>query len=102
MGKQFADVHSSRGAPMGRLHFCIPGWEAVVDRCYLFRVNMVDGDYDDGGAYWGGPPSLPLYCVRNNKRDAAGIYVQLFYRAATRDAAKRMALADHRSLVFFR
>jgi hypothetical protein len=46
----FPDVSSRRGAPMGR-----PTIGDVVPlkvRCQ--KVPMVDGDYDPGGAYWGG------------------------------------------------
>ena len=60
MGKQFADVSSARGAPMGR--------QAIFDSpdatVIVFKVRMIDGDYDDGGAYWGGPPSDPVFCAR--------------------------------------
>lgn len=46
------------GAPMGRpsIH---DNPEADVT---LFRVRFVDGDYDQGGAYWGGGGS-PLFAA---------------------------------------
>jgi hypothetical protein len=54
----------------------------------LFRVKLVDGDYDDGGAYWGGPPSEPLYCARNDEYRA-------FIRATSRaEAARLLGIAD--------
>jgi hypothetical protein len=92
MAKQFSDVSNGRGAPMGRPSFCdpLPG-----TKTRLFRVNMVDGDYDDGGAYWGGYPSDPLYC-------ALGDGVRLFVRALTRDQAKAKMLSECASLTFYR
>jgi hypothetical protein len=32
----------------------------------LARVPMVDGDYDEGGAYWGGVADNPLWCAWND------------------------------------
>lgn len=48
--------YSSRGADMGR------GSE-VGDPCCLYvqRIRFQDGDYDTGGAYWGGGSGL--YCL---------------------------------------
>ena len=85
--KQFNDVQCRYGAPMGR-----PTSPGLGDTCKVrvFRVRMVDGDYDDGGAYWGGSPAAPLYCVRNEDRD-----VELFYRAVTRAQAIIFLLDGH-------
>ena len=60
MTKQFADVSSRYGAPMGR---STTGTLSDEPRSVsLFRVKLDSGGYDDGGAYWGlGPPSL--YCA---------------------------------------
>ncbi len=63
---------------MGRPSFGNP-----VGKISLFKVRMVDGDYDDGGAYWGGSPSLPLYCARNKD-------YQNFIRASSRTEAKKL------------
>lgn len=71
--KQFPDVNSKYGAPMGRPTYGDPGDRPMQ----LFRVKLVDGDYDDGGAYWGGPPSDPLWCLRGDD-------VQYFVRAKSR------------------
>lgn len=66
-----SDVSSKYGAPMGR--------DTIEDNpaatVTLFRVRMVDGDYDAGGAYWGGGPGVePLY-------GAIGEDFQCFFRA---------------------
>jgi hypothetical protein len=71
--QQFESVSSTYGAPMGRPDFCHNA-EAEV---HLFRVRMVDGDYDDGGAYWGGGDGPALYCARDTEGE-----VQTFVRAA--------------------
>ena len=53
----FPNVSSARGAPMGRRSIDTGDYGRVKVR----RVRMVDGDYDQGGAYWGG--GVPLYLL---------------------------------------
>jgi hypothetical protein len=91
--KQFPYVSGKYGAPMGRSSVMLD--EDV--KVHLFRVKMVDGDYDDGGAYWGGYPSEPLYCAR----DDAGDFLQ-FHRAPSRDAAKADLQEQYPNLRFYR
>ena len=55
--KQFANVSCKYGAPMGRSNFGEPPETGIE----LFKIKLVDGDYDDGGAYWGGPANI--YCA---------------------------------------
>lgn len=60
---QFTNVSAKFGAPMGR-RAILDNPEATVT---VFKVNMVDGDYDDGGAYWGaGNENESLYCARGD------------------------------------
>lgn len=60
MKKPFEEnVNSKYGAPMGRKN---DKPEEFVGSVYLQQVPMVDGDYDEGGAYWGGG-ATPLYCA---------------------------------------
>ena len=90
--KQFEDVSSSWGAPMGRSEYGrTPSGESGRRSVSLFLVRFVDGDYDDGGAYWGGgSASKPLYCARS--RDGA---YRAFSRASCRaEAAESMDLDD--------
>lgn len=89
--KQFTSVGGRYGAPMGRGHYCTQ----PTARVHVFRVRLVDHDYDDGGAYWGGAPSHPLYCVRDRRDDPD---VQLFYRARTRADAIRQMRDEYPSL----
>lgn len=91
--KQFDDVSCSRGAPMGRSTIA----EDPAAKVHLFRVRLVGGDYDDGGAYWGGPPSPPLFCAR----DDAGTFLQ-FSRASNRGVAKQQLQRRWPQLRFYR
>lgn len=61
------------GAQMGRKNVVgEPG------RLYLQRLNFIDGDYDAGGAYWGGGS---IYCAFNDN-------TMFFVRAKNRKEAK--------------
>jgi hypothetical protein len=69
------NVSSKYGAPMGRRN----NTQGEPTNLHLRRVPFVDGDYDPGGAYWGG--GQPLYCAWNDD-------FCVFRRATSRDAAK--------------
>lgn len=61
---QFDKVNCSRGAPMGRHEFGHVN-EVAGKSIALFRVRL-QGDYDDGGAYWGCESrGEKLYCARS-------------------------------------
>ena len=82
--KQFLNVDCSRGAPMGRYPYGIPS-DCPPHSIRLFLVRL-SGDYDDGGAYWGGGyPALycALYCARY------GDTYRAFTRAKSRSEAAR-------------
>ena len=56
MSKQFPEVSSKYGAPLGRLTSLLG---ATPKGIRLFKVRLDSGGYDDGGAYWG-LPQRPL------------------------------------------
>jgi hypothetical protein len=57
----------------------------------FFKVRPVDGDHDDGGAYWGfGPDSEPLFCFR---QEGEYDFIEKFIRAPDiHTAIKEMGL----------
>ena len=57
-----SNVSSPRGAPMGRHSDPL---ESLKGKVRLRRVRFVDGDYDKGGAYWGG--GMALWCAWNDE-----------------------------------
>lgn len=86
------DVSSPRGAPMGRMNR-LPSDEeptAFAERMYLRPLRWVDGDYDEGGAYWG-RGSVPGECIwwAYSLSDEWG-EVQVFVRAVGREQAKEL------------
>lgn len=89
---KLSNVSSKFGAPMGR-----PSSKTENDdqRFYLQRLDFVDGDYDEGGAYWGS--GTPVWrCV---SQDLEG---ENFFRAANREAAKAEVRKLYPKARFFR
>lgn len=84
----FPPVGSSRGAPMGRPDI-LPDAPPVVP--HAKRATPTDGDYDQGGAYWGDLTGRPLFAVWGHTE--AGDLFALYYRAPDAGTAKAAALA---------
>ena len=82
------NVSSRFGAPMGRATIA----ENLTASVTLFRVRMVDGDYDVGGAYWGsGNGHSHIYAV-------VGEGFQHFVRASDIADAKVQILESYPDL----
>lgn len=73
------DVSGRYGAPMGRRN--TSGDPDHTGRLNLRRVPMIDGDYDGGGAYWGGGGTT-LYCAWSPDRSIVVYLRANGYRAA--------------------
>ena len=79
------NVSSKYGAPMGRTSDPIESFKGA--RVQLREVPFVDGDYDPGGAYWGGGRDVaPVWCAWG--KDANGEPIVAYFRARTRKEAK--------------
>lgn len=101
--KQFTDVNSQYGAPMGRRDFI--GDTGAPYKFRLFKVRLDSGGYDDGGAYWG--LGEPLYCADSEPMaDEFGEYMgsdaRHFIRAKSREHAKLKVLNDYPKARFYR
>ena len=92
-----SNASSVRGADMGRRDWGLSEHRWCPMVMYLQRVRFVDGDYDLGGAYWGGPPSLPLFCAWAEDDEA-----RVFVRAKDRGAAKLEVKRYFPNAKFFR
>ena len=62
------------------------------ERLHLQRIRFVDGDYDTGGAYWGG--DTPLFCAFSDEQTQNDIPIMVFVRASNRAEAKEMVLSE--------
>lgn len=92
--RKISNVSSSRGAPMGR-SATLPDDRSASCKLHLRRLQWVDGDYDEGGAYWGhGEPIWWAY-------DDAGT-IEMFTRARNRIRAKIEFLAVLPQAGFYR
>lgn len=87
-------AYSAAGANMGR--------QDVRPRrpckLYLQYVQVYDGYYDAGGAYWGWPANL--WCAFGY--DEEGDEVMLFVRAPNRRATKAIIQEEYVDVEFFR
>lgn len=95
--RKLPNVSSNWGAPMGRC-------DNVTDPDYpvkfrLERMQMVDGDYDNGGAYWGGYPADPLWVAWGMAENEEQ---EVFVRARNREDAKAAVKEEFINARFYR
>jgi len=79
------DVSSPRGAPMGRCSNITCGEEDHPVKFNMEKLKLYDGDYDQGGAYWGHTPGTAIFWARG---DGIEEVQELFVRATSRADAK--------------
>lgn len=95
-------VNCSYGAPMGRRNICemLPD---EVGKVFLQRVEFVDGDYDRGGAYWGGggQPLFRAYCAQETEPGVIDVFDH-FLRAGNRNKAKEALREQFPNIRFYR
>ena len=86
-------VNCRYGAPMGR--YTGPKYlDPETGKVSLRRVRLNSGGYDAGGAYWG--QGAPLWYAEDGDGNS------LFFRAATREAAKAALREQFGNLKFWR
>lgn len=92
------NASSRYGAQMGRRNQT----QGKPERLHLQRVRFVDGDYDSGGAYWGGG-GLPLYCAFSPENTINAQPIRIFTRALNPAEAKANVLEElGEGFTFFR
>ena len=84
--------YSSWGADMGRRDI-MPEDPSKPIKLWLQRLKWVDGDYDQGGAYWGHIPGDSIYCAWSNDGAENDTGVRIYVRAKTKQQAKDEVLA---------
>ena len=72
------------GAAMGRRDL-IPPDPDTVRKLHLVKLRWVDGDYDEGGAYWGNSGGTAIYWAFGQSDTEKA---ECFVRAIGRQAAK--------------
>ena len=77
---------SKYGADMGRRNLK----EGKPEKLHLQYVTFIDGCYDRGGAYWGGPADLWCAFSPDDTENDPG--VRVFVRAPDRETAKMEVL----------
>ena len=87
--------YSQYGAQMGRRDN-IEDPDAPV-KFHLVKMRLVDGGYDQGGAYWG--LGDPMWRAIGEDEDMVN---EMFIRARTRDEAKAQVLETFPNAKFYR
>lgn len=93
-------AYSSRGAQMGRPN-SLPENRNATGKLRLVRLKWVDGDYDEGGAYWGGGSGDWIYCATGNL-DGEEFTTWVFVRASDREEAKDAVRSKVPNASFYR
>ena len=83
----------NRGAPMGRASYLSNELSDQLTPLHLQKLIFVDGDYDKGGAYWGGGSNLgSMYCAFTPNMET-----MIFVFSKSRNSAKEQVVdfVDH-------
>lgn len=76
------------GAMMGRRDQ-LPQVRSAPGKLRLVRLRWCDGDYDEGGAYWGGGRGDFVYWAKGDL-EGEEFTTEVFVRARSRDGAKKL------------
>lgn len=80
---------SKYGARMGRRNV-LPLDINTPIKLQMERLKWVDGDYDQGGAYWGGGSGDNVYCAFAYAPASIDFSTAIFVRAKSRIEAKEL------------
>lgn len=92
---------SSRGAQMGRPNV-LPENRNAKGKLRLVRLKWVDGDYDQGGAYWGRGPGREYIYHAVGDLDGEEFTTRIFVRCASRTDAKSFVRLLLPNVTFYR
>jgi len=90
-------AYNQYGAFMGRPN-SLPDNRNAKARLQLQRLRFVDGDYDVGGAYWGGGSCTYIYCAFG---DIEEVNARVFVRAVSRAEAKQLVRYKLPNVTFY-
>lgn len=91
---KFEKDRSIYGASMGRTNQ-LPENYLSTEKVRLEKMYLIDGDYDNGGAYWGFVMGSPLWVAYNDS-------TEIVVRASSREQAKALVQAHLPKARFYR
>jgi hypothetical protein len=98
------NVDSKFGAPRGRSDNFNLEYKDLPLKFFVVHMRMVDWDYDEGGAYWGG--GLPLDQMYRAQSDGCHPLEEelqeMFMRAGTREQAKKKVVERYPNAKFYK
>lgn len=84
----FSPVNGIYGAPMGRMSVLPHPGLPDPTKLTLHKAKWVDGDYDEGGAYWGYTAGTHIYCGLGEPD------VRVYVRASTAAEARERIIEE--------
>lgn len=87
------NVDCKYGAPTGRRNMWPSDRNAVV-KLHLNKMRLIDGGYDVGSAYWGGPSDMWVAWQLDVPADEPEDIFRITVRAPSREVAKQKIRLD--------
>ena len=97
MPRELSKGYTKYGADMGRRNNITEPDYPV--KFHLVRLRWVDGDYDEGGAYWGGGTGSYIYHAWGDGKE---FEQEMFVRASSRAYARVLVRDKFLSAKFYR
>jgi hypothetical protein len=99
MKRKLSNVSCKYGAPMGRSNH-IPEDSETAGKLHLEKLKWIDGDYDQGGAYWGrSDVDGDIYWAYGETKTEQ---IDVFVRAHNRTEAKEEILNYIPKAIFYK
>ncbi len=99
--RKLPNASSRYGASMGRSNY-IPLDNASVKKLHLIKLQWIDGDYDNGGAYWGNSGGTNIYWAYENSKESDNDSIaEIFIRAKSRKDAREQVIATFPNAKFY-
>lgn len=93
MKRKLEKLSCKHGSPMGRANHIPEDIETylLTGKLHLVRLKWVDGDYDEGGAYWGNSGDYIYWAYG----ETATEQIDIFVRATDRNDAKLKLMMEN-------
>ena len=88
------------GAAMGRRN-AIPD-SSAAPKLHLYALKWTDGDYDEGGAYWGNPRNGERIYRAEGDAEGCDESFDIYIRAKNRNSAKELIRSTVPAARFYR
>ena len=89
------------GAEMGRINV-LPSALNADPKLHLEKMDMIDGDYDNGGVYFGKVKGLDMYVAWRERDHTSPLAIRIYVKTVSREQAKEHVLGILPNARFYR